>query len=242
MRRSYVSKRPFERGCGGFSAAKKLEPDKISSMDDLLKAWEGHESAKSIIRTAKQFGIGLERLGKGIDDINDNIGSASLKFSRKDRGYCEAVYGVASIIIAQNDLDTAKWLINEMASKIEEKEVKRHFINISDIMDEISGFGLRIEQLGRRNESTADEIVRSATNRRYRYAKNSVAIIMMRQKAEGYRNIISNRIVPNCNGSELFELMSYIRGRAGNKKMDEHEAGELIKKISKRLDRLWMKT
>lgn len=234
-------KQPLHVGGRGFSAAKKLDPDKSSDIDKLLNVWKDNQSAKEIIKTAKEFGIGPERFGSNDEEIAETIGAASFKFSRKDKGYCKPIYAVASMILAQNDLDTAKWLITEMASKTEEKEVKKHLNNISAIMDETKNLGLSTEQLGsKRNHSIADEIVRAATNPKYNYPKNAIALVMLGQKAENMVDILLKNIIPKCSGSELFDLGSIIKGRMHRRVVSMEEAEILLIEIEKRLDRIWM--
>lgn len=241
MRAVEKQKQPLHVGGRGFSAAKKLDPDRISNMNDLLENWKGNNSAREIIRTAKKLGIGPERFGNNSEEISEIIGTASFKFSRRDRGYCKPIYAVASIILAQNDLDTAKWIIAEMTSKTEEKEVKRHLNNISAIMDETKNLGLSTEHLGsRRNQSTADEIVRVATNPKYNYPKNAIALVVLGQKAENMMDILLKNIIPKCTGSELFDLGSIIKGRTHKRVISVEQAEILLKEIGKRLDRLWM--
>jgi len=241
MREVKKQKQPLQIGCRVFSTAEKMPPEMSLSIDDLLKRWEGSTSARLILQTAKKLNIGPDRFGNSNEEINENIGRASFKLSRRDRGYCKEIYAVASMIIAYNDMDTAKWLIREIASKMDENDVKKHLVNISDIMEEAKGLGLRTEQLGSiRTETTADEIIRVATNTKYRYPKNGLAIVMIGQKAPELKERIITSLVPKCSGTELFELKSYIMGRIGRRKMDIETGKELIKKIEERLDEVWM--
>jgi len=241
MRAVEKRKQPLHVGGRGFSAAKKIDPDRNLNMNDLLEAWKGNNSASEIIRTAKELGIGPERFGNNNEEITETIGVASFKFSRKDRGYCKPIYAVASIILAQNDLDTAKLIITEMASKTEEKEVREHLTNISAIMNETKNLGLSTEHLGsKRNQSTADEIIRVATNPKYNYPKNAIALVMLGQKAENTVDILLKNIIPKCTGSELFDLGSIIRGRTHKRVISVEQAEILLKEIKKRIDKLWM--
>ena len=241
MRAVEKRKQPLHVGGRGFSAAKKIEPDRNLNINDLMEAWKGNNSASEIIRTAKELGIGPDRFGNNSDEITESIGVASFKFSRRDKGYCKPIYAVASIVLAQNDMDTAKWLIAEMASKTEEKEIKSHLTNISAIIDETKNLGLRTENLGSiRNHSTADEIIRVATSRRYNYAKNAIAIVLLKQKAEDMMDILLKNIIPNCTGSELFNLGSYIKGRLHRNKISREQAEILLIDIEKKLNKLWM--
>lgn len=241
MRAVKKQKRPVECGGRGFSAAKKIDTERFSTMDDLLNSWKGNSAASSIISAAKEMGLELKHLGSDAEEINNRIGRASLKLGRKDKGYCKPVYAVISMVLAKNDRDTAMGLIESMISKAEERETKNHLTNISSIMKEAKGFGLGIEHLGsKREESTADEIVRVATNPRYHYAKNAVAIVMIGQKAPKTTEILVEEILPKCSGSELFHLGSFIRGRMNRNMIDREEGTRLLKEIEGRLDKLWM--
>jgi len=241
MRAVEKQKQPLHVGGRGFSAAKNLQIEKVSSIDGLFEVWRGNNSATAILHTAKKLNIGLDRLGNSSEEINENIGRASFKLSRKDRGYCEPIYAVSSMIIAHNDLDTAKWLITEMSSNIDEKNVKKHLTNISNIMDAAKEFGLTTKQLGSiSSESTADEIIRVATNPKHKYPKNGVVMVMIGQKAENLVDVVLKNIIEKCTGSELFDLGSSIRGRVHKRRISVENAEILLKAIEKRIDRLWM--
>jgi len=233
MRSIKKLKQPLQAGCRGFGNAEKL-PERFSSIDDLLNAWAGNQSASNIIKTAKYMGIELRHLGNSTEEINDVI-------SRKDRGYCKPIYAVVSIVLAKNDIDTAKWLVGTMIDRVGEKETKNHLTNISRMMEEAKNMGLEKKQLGSiRDESTADEIIRVATSPKYRYPKNAVAAVIIGQKAGGATDIIMKNIIPNCTGTELFDLASFIKGRLHKNAINREEGLLVLENIERKLNKLWM--
>jgi len=230
MRYCKDSRQPSELGkC--FSSAKKPEPDRIPAVDEVIGRYKGNHSAVLILNTAKKYGVGLDRFGRNYQEITDRLGVASFKFSRGDRGYCRPEYVIAGMIIAENDLDTSKWLIMEMASKVGEKEVRTHLENICEIMEEAKKLGLDVEKIGTRKETTADEMLRVATNRKYRYAKLALGIIVIGQKPEDMERIVLNKIMPECSGSELYGLEGYILDRKNHMRMSEEKADLFIERI-----------
>lgn len=240
MRSAKKQKQPLQGGGRGFGNAEKL-PERFSSIDDLLNAWAGNQSASNIIKTAKYMGIELRHLGNSTEEINDVIGRSAFKFSRKDRGYCKPVYAVVSLILAKNEIDTAKWLIGTMIDKVGEKDTKNHLTNISRMMEEAKNMGLEKKQLGSiRDESTADEIVRVATNPKYKYPKNAVAVVIIGQKADGAADLIMNNIIPNCTGTELFDLASFIKGCLHKNAISREDGLRLLENIEMKLNKLWM--
>jgi len=136
------------------------------------------------------------------------------------------------MIIANNDLDTSKWLINEMISKVEEKEVKKHLGNVSAIMEKAKSLKMTIDELGSISRgSTADEIIRVATNNKYRYARLGLSIVVIGQKAEKMDDIVLKKIIPRCEGSELYGLESYILDRKNHRRISEEKADLFIERI-----------
>lgn len=198
-------------------------------------------AAVEILETAKKMGVRLENLGD-TSEVEATIKRTARKLLDKNRGYDNAVYAVASIVLAKNDMDTAIRIIENMASKMDEgikgKEPRTHLNNMSDIMKLAKELSLDINKLSSvRPEETADEILRVATHARYNNPKNGIAIVALGQKAEGTIDLVVNQIVPRCNGSELYLLNSFVNGMMNSfrKKLTEAEGVKLLEAIRSKL-------
>jgi len=89
MRSAKKQKQPLQGGGRGFGNAEKL-PERFSSIDDLLNAWAGNQSASNIIKTAKYMGIELRHLGNSTEEINDVIRSFRIQVFQEGQGVLQA--------------------------------------------------------------------------------------------------------------------------------------------------------
>jgi len=217
-------------------SAVKDKPDRFSTMVDLIAHFKYHASARDIATAARRMELRLENLGRDSEDICSGIETASLKLINRNKGYLNAEYAVAGIVLANNDIDSAIEAMDKMASKTGGKEGKRHFTNISDMLKSAKELGLDVHRLGsKRSESTADEIIRVATHGRYNNPVKGLVIVALGQKAPGMVDILINTVFPRIEDSDLWCLGGYIRGMESRRKIEPEDAGRLLDAINDKL-------